>query len=179
MSSDTVTNPVTETVILLVAGAFHVSSAMDFLSSQLRQDGYDTRTMGLVSVNNKDCTIKHDVTAIKTEMLIPLIQRQGKDIVLYLHSYAGMPGSTAIKGFAKADRVAKGLKGGIIGLIYQSGFIPKEGQTVLGMGGKEYASWHDVNVCRTSLDLTRACAHTNPGGNRTHPRKRPEEGLLR
>ena len=173
MASNTVTNSVSETVILLVAGAFHVGSAMDFLSSQLRQDGYDTRTMGLVSVNNKDSTIKHDVAVIKTEMLIPLIEQQGKDVVLYLHSYAGMPGSTAIKGFAKAERVAKGLKGGIIGLVYQSGFIPKEGQTVLGMVGGKYASWHDVTVCGTSLGLTRPCAHIKAGGHRTHLRERP------
>ena len=43
-------------------------------------------------------------------MMRPLTEEQGKNIVLYLHSYAGLPGSDAIAGLSKAERAAKGLQ---------------------------------------------------------------------
>ena len=132
--------------IILITGAFHVDSHMHFLSSQLEQDGYSTRTMGLVTVNNARLSVEDDVTALRTQLLIPLIKQQGKDVVLYLHSYAGIPGSTAIEGFSKAQRAAKGQKGGIIGLIYQSAFTPTEGRTLIQMIGGAYAPWQDPHV---------------------------------
>lgn len=61
--------------------------------------------------------------------------------MLYLHSYAGFPGSTAIAGVSKVERRAAGLQGGIIGLIFQSAFVPKVGNTLLKMIGGNYAPW--------------------------------------
>ena len=136
------------TAILLVPGAFHIESTMDLLGGQLQQAGYDTRAMGLVTVNNAHLTIKDDVAALQVKLL-DLIEQQGKDILLYLHSYAGMPGSTAIEGFSKAERAAKGQKGGIIGLIYQSAFTPQKGNTLVEMIGGSYAPWQDPNVRRS------------------------------
>ena len=83
-------------------------------------------------------------------ILRPLIE-QGKDVVLYLHSYAGFPGSSAIAGFSKAERSAAGLQGGIIGLIFQSAFVPKVGDTLLQMIGGNYGPWQDPHVSHSYL----------------------------
>lgn len=84
-------------------------------------------------------------------MLKPLIEQQAKNVVLYLHSYAGCPGSSAIAGLSKAERNAKGEQGGIIGLIYQSAFALEPGKTSLEMIGGKYAPWHDPDVSHLFL----------------------------
>ena len=133
--------------IVLVTGAFHVDSAVDILGGRLQEAGYNTRSLGLRTVGNPGLTPNDDAAFLEKELLIPLIEQQGKDVVLYLHSYAGFPGSVAIHGLSKQERSAQGKKGGIVGLIYQSAFIPKEGDTLLKMIGGSYAPWQSPNVC--------------------------------
>ena len=140
------TNP----TVVFVAGAFSIDSGMDVISAQLQQAGYGTRTRGLSSVNQPGLTVQDDTTALRQGLLASLIEEQEKDIVLYLHSYAGFPGSVAIVGLSKRERTAKGQLGGIVGLIYQSAFIPHEGDTLLRMIDGHYASWQTVNVRPTS-----------------------------
>lgn len=106
----TMVNATTLPTIILVPGAFHVDSSMDVLGSQLEQSGYNTRTFGLITVNRAKVNVQQDARAFKAEILYPLIDQQGKDVVVYLHSYAGFPGSTAIKGYSKEERVAAAKK---------------------------------------------------------------------
>ena len=136
--------------IVLVTGAFHVDSAMDILSALLEATGYPTRTKGLVTVNGPGLTVKDDAAALLADPLEPLIVQQGKDVLLYLHSYAGFPGSVAIEGLSKKERLAKGQQGGIIGLIYQSAFTPQPGDTLVKMIGGSYAPWQSPDVCPPS-----------------------------
>ena len=137
--------------IVLVPGAFHLQASMDVLKSQLTALGCNVQTIGLPTVNNPKLTIKDDVNALEGQLLHPLIEQQGKDIVLYLHSYAGFPGSTAIAGYSKAERLAGGKLGGILGLIYQSAFIPKPGDTLFKMIGSNFAPWQSPNVGQHEL----------------------------
>lgn len=138
--------------IVLVTGAFHVESVMDVLGAQLQQAGYNTRTKGLVTANGPGLSVKDDTTAL-LDLLQPLIVNQGKDIVLYLHSYAGFPGSAAIGGLSKKERTAKGQQGGIVGLIYQSAFIPQQGDTLVKMIGGSYAPWQSPDVRPSSSTI--------------------------
>lgn len=118
---------------------------MDHLSFQLKEAGYTPQTVELVTVNQPRLTIQDDVLALE-EVLHSLIEKQSNDIALYLHSYAGFPGSVAIKGLSKTERLAAGKRGGILGLIYQSAFIPKPGDTLLKMIGGSHAPWQSPNV---------------------------------
>ena len=132
--------------VVLVPGAFHHPSTMDIFSAQLQQKGYTTRTWRLKTVNKPNVSVEEDSILLAEGLLKPLVLVNGEDVVLYLHSYAGFPGSTAIAGLSKAERSAKGLRGGILGLIYQSAFVPKEGNTLLQMIGGKYAPWQDPDV---------------------------------
>ena len=118
---------------------------MGLLSFQLKEAGYSTELLQLVTVNNAALTIQDDADALE-RVLYSLIEQQGQNVVLYLHSYAGFPGSTAIKGYSKTERLAAEKRGGVIGLIYQSAFIPKQGDTLLQMIGGQYAPWQAPNV---------------------------------
>ncbi|KAL8811348.1 MAG: hypothetical protein Q9200_001875 [Gallowayella weberi] len=137
--------------IILVSGAFHVATMMDGFSIELQKKHYHSQAFGLVTVNQPKLTIKDDATALIEKVLQPLIEKDGKDVVLYLHSYAGFPGSTAIKGFSKDERRAAGKPGGILGLIYQSAFIPQPGNTLLEMIGGSYAPWQDTQTGLVSV----------------------------
>ena len=136
--------------VVLVPGAFHVGSVMNILGAQLQQKGYNTRTWGLKTVDKPNVSVGEDSMMLAKGILEPLIA-QGKDVVLYLQSYAGFPGSAAIAGLSKAERSAKGLQGGIIGLIFQSAFVPKVGDTLLKMIGGNYAPWQDPDVSLSYL----------------------------
>ncbi|KAI4287132.1 MAG: hypothetical protein L6R35_003609 [Caloplaca aegaea] len=132
--------------IALVPGAYHVASSLDPLTAQLEQSGWKTRTMALPSVNRPDLSLRDDILALTNCLLRPLIVEEGADVVLYMHSYAGFVASAAIAGLSKSERSAKGQEGGIIGLIYQSAFIPTEGDTVNEMIGGQPAPWVDVDM---------------------------------
>lgn len=131
--------------VVLVPGAFHVDLHMDILGAQLQQKGYNTRTWGLKSVNKPNVSVEEDSVLLAEGILKPLVE-QGKDVVLYLHSYAGFPGSAAIAGLSKAERSAQGLQGGITGLIYQSAFVPKVGDTLLQLIGGKFEPWQLPDV---------------------------------
>ena len=132
--------------IVLISGAFHVDSVMHILSGELQRRGYNTRTQDLISVNNRTVSVDRDTQALRENILIPLVIEQRKDIVVFCHSYAGFPSSGAIGGLSKAERLSKGLPGGIIGLIYLTAFIPPAGKTLLQMIGGDFAPWQEVNV---------------------------------
>ncbi|KAG8528232.1 uncharacterized protein KY384_007149 [Bacidia gigantensis] len=131
--------------IVLIPGAWHVDSAMDILSGQLQQRGFNTRTWGVSSVNRANVSIKDDTQAIRDGILSPLIEEQGKDVLLYLHSYAGSPGGSVINGLSKAERLATGKQGGVMGLIYQSAFVTQPGDVLLDLIGGTYTPWQVPN----------------------------------
>ena len=131
--------------IVLVTGAFHVASHMSLFQSCLKEVGYTCISFSLKSVNTPKLTLQDDVDYLR-KALQGLVVDQGKEVVLYFHSYAGFPGSAAIEGLSKDEQKTQGNQGGVIGLIYQSAFIPKEGDCLYNLIGGEYAPWQAPNV---------------------------------
>lgn len=82
----------------------------------------------------------NDAAFIKQNLLKPSID-SGKRIVLITHSYSGGPGGMAAKGLSITERRAAGLPGGIIGLVFISAFIAKQGQSLISGSGGKYAPW--------------------------------------
>ena len=50
-----------------------------------------------------------------------------QDVIVVMHSYSGIPGSQALEGLDKKSCEAKGLKGGVVRLVYIMSFIVPEG----------------------------------------------------
>ena len=67
-------------------------------------------------------------------MILPLLDA-GKDIVLAMHSYGGMPGPVAAKGLSKTERADAGKPGDIIGLIFLSALVAFEGKSLVASVG--------------------------------------------
>ena len=130
---------------VLVPGAFHLHSSFDQVIAELHSANYETRAGTLKSVNDANASVSDDVTFLREELLLPLIEK-GKDVVVVFHSYAGIPGSAAIRGLSKSERTSQGQKSGIIGLIYMCSFVPKEGSSLYDMIGGQWAPWQEVHV---------------------------------
>ena len=112
--------------------------------SELEAQGYEARGATLSTTDSKDGTIEDDVNMIRS-IVVPLIDK-GRKVVLVLHSYAGFPGSVAIKGLSKSDMQAKGSDGGLIGIVYMCAFVPHEGVSLFDAIGGKWFEWLAPNV---------------------------------
>ncbi|PLB45813.1 alpha/beta-hydrolase [Aspergillus steynii IBT 23096] len=116
--------------ILLIPGAWHLGSTFEPVANILRAQGYQAETVTLPSAGGPSTTTAYDdADHIRKAYLNDLIA-QGKEVILVLHSYAGVPGTESVKGLARKDLAAQGKKGGVVGLIYQAAFLVPAGASV-------------------------------------------------
>jgi hypothetical protein len=91
--------------------------------------------------------LKPDAFAIRSE-LKRLVEDEGKPVVVLIHSYGGLVGSEATpEELTWAKRVAHGLPGGVIHLLYFAAFVLSAGQSVLGVFGESPNSDVKANDC--------------------------------
>jgi hypothetical protein len=77
----------------------------------------------------------------------------GKDVILVMHSYGGVPGSAAAKDLSKEERAKESKPGGIVRLVYLAAFPIEEGVSLDDLGGS-LSSWCQVDeatVCAFSV----------------------------
>ena len=99
--------------IALVTGAFHSPSHYQKVLTILENSKFETHCQALPCLNcdkPQVATAAKDVAYIRHESLQPLIE-DGKEILLVMHSYGGIPGSAAAKGLSVVERREHGLKG--------------------------------------------------------------------
>lgn len=131
-------------VIVLIPGAWLTPVQYTELTASLHSSGYRTIVHELPSVNSKDPddhTVTTDASFIRQQLLLPEI-KAGREVVLLMHSYGGIPGPMAANGLSKKELSAKGKTGGIIGMIMMSAFIVREGQSLLDkLIKRQYSAW--------------------------------------
>ena len=95
-------------------------------------------------------TFDEDVKAIR-DTLTKLVDTEEKEVILVVHSYTGMPGAEAPKGLGKKDRQVKGLKGGVVRLVFIVAFAMPEGFQPTA-SGQQMPEWMkmDMQVRSTS-----------------------------
>lgn len=117
-------------VILLIPGAWHQGWLYDIVAEKLRAVGYQAEGITLLSAGGSpSATACDDANHIRDAYLNRLVA-EGKEVIIYMHSYGGVPGTECVKGFARKDLAAQGKKGGVISLIYQSALIVPAGVSV-------------------------------------------------
>lgn len=133
-------------VIVFVPGAWHSPDAFEPVMKELEAAGYDTKGVKLASVGASEPLkdFQPDVEAIQLAMK-PLID-QGKDILLFTHSYGGVVGSEAVRSLDKASRQKEGKPGGVSHLYYCCAFALPEGVSLMdGLQGKPLP-WYRVSA---------------------------------
>lgn len=130
--------------ILFVPGAWFPQSAYDNFLQVASNAGFPTSYALYPSLDPKDpmhADAATDTSFVLEKSLLPLIEADGKDVVIVMHSYGGIPGSGAAKGYGKAARKLAGRKGGVIGLIQISGFVLPEGLSCADGQGGSLPGW--------------------------------------
>ena len=141
----------TKPTIVLIPGAWFHPSTYDQFISILQRLSYPTVYAPYPSLDPSDpatADAAHDTEAVLQNFLLPLIENEGKDVVILMHSYGGVPGSSAARGLAKAQRSKKAKKGGVVGLIYFSGFVLPDGASVADGQGGQLPAWVKQNEVR-------------------------------
>lgn len=127
--------------IILVPGAWHKANAYRPLSSGLESAGYKVIGIDLPSVvaegdePTPDYDADRDViaAAIKSEV------DSGNQVAIVVHSYGGIPGSEAIKGFEK----------NVTRLVFLCAFAVPLGGSLHAMLGGQWLPWFKEEVKRT------------------------------
>ncbi|KAJ5668097.1 uncharacterized protein N7477_006667 [Penicillium maclennaniae] len=122
--------------ILLIPGAWHEAGIFDTVAAILRAQGYPVESMTLPSAGGPvSTTVADDAEYIRGRYLKELVA-QGKEVVMVMHSYSGIPGTESIQGLARKDLEAQGKQGGVVAIVYISAFLMPAGQSL------EFASPH-------------------------------------
>ena len=76
-----------------------------------------------------------DVTLIRDT--VDKILNEGKNVIVMMHSYGGIPGSAALKGLGKIERGRAGKETGVLRLLYVCSHMLREGEKMPGAGDVE------------------------------------------
>lgn len=128
------------TVVFLPGAWLPQSTYASFLQA-LEQAGYPICYVSYPSCDSASADCQWDATTIRDQAIKPLIEDQGKDIVVLMHSYASMPGASATRGYSKTDRKRNGQAGGILALICIGAFLVPEGLSCAGLQGGKLPDW--------------------------------------
>lgn len=117
-------------VFVIVPGSFATPALYDEnISSSLRAKGHEVRSVELLSANDgtrmPPATMEEDAAHIRAAVTSILDDEASpKDVVIVLHSYSGIPGSSSLQGLGKAERAAQGKITGVTGITYMGAFVP-------------------------------------------------------
>ncbi len=113
-------------VFVLLHGAWHTPRCWDPLVAELNKAGCSAVAPALPSSGSTPPTSdwSQDVETIR-KTVSELVQEN--DVVVVMHSFSGMTGGTALEGLDKQSCAAKGLKGGVVRLVYIVAFLVPEG----------------------------------------------------
>lgn len=113
--------------VVLVPGAWLPPTAYTAWTARLEQDGYRTAITPYPSSDPSGDAQDLDVAGDAAVVRAALSRLLDDDVVLVMHSYGGMPGSSAAAGL---------LGAGVLGLVYVAAFVVPEGTSCAGMTGR-------------------------------------------
>ncbi|KAF2108728.1 Alpha/beta hydrolase fold-1 [Lophiotrema nucula] len=148
-------------VFVLIHGAWHTPHCWTKLIPELQKHGYEAVAPQMPSSATppaKDWD--QDIETIRSTVT-KLAKDHGRDIIMALHSNAGMTGGTALEGLSKDECVKNGWKGGVVRLVYICGYIVPEGTQLAspgnrGMMDKDITIDFDTNLMTVAPDQVKS-----------------------
>jgi hypothetical protein len=117
---------------------------MELLIDRLKEFDFKAEAVTLTTVGNFDNDVTDDEVFLKSVLMAHIAN--GEDVLLMLHSYAGLPGTRAIAGIDKRGREARGEQGGVLGVVYLAAFVPPESREKWDELGYKLPPWLKINV---------------------------------
>ncbi|OJJ79846.1 alpha/beta hydrolase [Aspergillus glaucus CBS 516.65] len=159
--------------LIFAPGAWYPPTAFDPLIAKLPD--YTCHTIAFPAIQQATTVtdLRLDISAVRT-----LVEREadaGRDVVIVLHSWAGLPVNSALDGLSKDAREKEGKEGGVVRLVFIAAFIPEIGENLVdALGGP--AEWfvRDVeNGTVTASDPFTLFFHDVPDGHEWAKTLRP------
>jgi hypothetical protein len=122
-----------KSTFVLVPGGSCLPTVYDDVAKGLQASGYPTLQLALPSMATTTYDFTEDVAEIRST--VTKLVEEEKDVIVVLHSYAGIPGGEALEGLGKLEREKKGLKGGVARLVFIVSWAMAEGTTGAGERG--------------------------------------------
>ncbi|KAJ5091386.1 alpha/beta-hydrolase [Penicillium alfredii] len=97
-------------IILFIPGAWHQGGIFEPVANILRAQGYQAEPITLPSVGGLTSTNAYDDAEHICKTHLNDLVAQGKEVILVMHSYGGIPGTESVKGLARKDIAAQGEK---------------------------------------------------------------------
>ncbi|KAI2712108.1 hypothetical protein CBS147332_5744 [Penicillium roqueforti] len=158
--------------IVIVPGAWHRPAHYQHLIEELAKVNYDAEAVTLPSIDSNPplATWNEDAQAVRQVIMSKL--DAGKDVIVLAHSFGGVAMSEAAKGLGKKDRVAQGLKGGIIKLVYMCAMALPKGQTHIGQLVPQTPEEEEMERQRKEMEEKLGGLDVSPDGAISLPKDR-------
>ena len=120
--------PIMQPTIIFVPGFWVGPTPFDAVSSLLQSAGFPTQTTELLSTGTTspgNPSMLDDVAHVRSA-ITKLVDTE-KDVVIVSHSGGAFVASNAIEDLGAKARAAKGLKGGVVKLVFVAGALFPEG----------------------------------------------------
>lgn len=131
--------------LIFAPGAWYPPTAFDPLIAKLPD--YTCHIIAFPAVQQATTVtdLQLDISAVRT--LVEQEADAGRDVVIVLHSWAGLPVSSALGELSKQARTKAGKEGGVVKLVFIAAFVPEVGESLLDAFGGQ-AEWmiRDVNA---------------------------------
>ncbi|EKG13822.1 hypothetical protein MPH_09003 [Macrophomina phaseolina MS6] len=137
----------------IIPGSFTLERFYVPLRNAVIAAGYEASITPLLSAGKRDgqpaATMEEDAQHIRkaNEALL----EQGKDIVLVMHSYGGIPGTQSVEGLLKSEREKTGQAGGVARLVYLTALAPEPGRSLNDVMAPLMEKYKDVSYVKVEV----------------------------
>jgi len=128
------TGPTEKPTVVLIHGAWHDSSCWNPVISLLKEHQYPFRSIDLLTAGG-EITMTAEDDALHIQKTTSELVADGKELILVMHSYGGVPGTLSAKGLLRKDRETEHKPGGIVSLVYVTSFLLPEGASLASFLG--------------------------------------------
>lgn len=113
---------------VLLHGAWHTPECFAPLTSALHKTGYGDRVVAPALPSSNATPLPTDWDA-DVETIRNTVSKlvEDQDVVVVMYSFSGLTGGTSLEGLDKQSCANKGLKGGVIRIVYIAAFLVPEG----------------------------------------------------
>ncbi|KAI0817142.1 Alpha/beta hydrolase fold-1 [Xylaria sp. FL0064] len=116
--------PAKRPTVVLVPGAWTAPVAYHKLVSALKAKSFNVHVPALPTNNGArppDSSFEGDIQAVR--QVVHQLVHGGNEVIVLMHSYGGVAGTSALEGLTRKELQAKGLPGGVVHLIYVAAFM--------------------------------------------------------
>lgn len=88
--------------------------------------------------------LQPDIDSVRT--LVEQEADAGHDVIVVVHSWAGLPVCSALDGMSKTEREKADKQGGVVKLVFIAAFIPQIGESLISTLGGAPPPWYVRDV---------------------------------